>query len=128
MGNELSGELSLFIKQYITSLEQLEILLLLFKEPNRAWTIEQVFKVTQTNPDSVAKRLTGMVQSGFLVGEDAAASTFRFEPRTHEIRQHMSELQRAYAVSKYKIIEAIFSAPQSPAQQFADSFKIKREK
>ena len=105
MGNELSGELSLFIKQYITSLEQLEILLLLFREPGRVWTIEQVFKVTQTNLDSVAKRLNGLVQSGFLVAEGAAASVFRFDPATRELKQHVSELQQAYAVSKFKVID-----------------------
>src|SRR5215472_16187925 len=102
MGNELSGELSLFIKQYITSLEQLEILLLLFREPGRAWTIEQVFRVTQTNPDSVAKRLNGLAHSGFLVAEGAAAPAFRFQPATRELKQRVSELQQACALSKYK--------------------------
>ena len=128
MGNELSEELRVFIKQHITSLEELEILLLLHKEPNRSWTIEQVFKVTQSNLDSVAERLKNLAQFGLLAMEGTAPLIFRFKPGSPELEQRTSELQQAHALSKYKVIEAIFSAPQSQAQKFADSFKIKKEK
>jgi len=127
MGNELSNELSRFIKQYITSLEQLEILLLLYKQPDRSWTIEEVFKVIQTNLDSVAARLTGLVSSGLAVAETPDHPTFRFHPQTDEIAQRVAELQKAYSSSKYKIIETIFAPTRDQAQKFADSFKIRRK-
>ena len=115
-----------FIGQYITSLEELEILLLLRKEPNRSWTAEQVFKVTQTNVVSVADRLKNLASSGFLAAEDSFSAAFRFRPKTPELAERATELERAYTLSKYKVVEAIFSAPKGQAQHFADSFKFKR--
>lgn len=127
MENELSEGLRSFIKQYITSLEQLEILLLLCKEPERSWTVEQVFRITQSNLASVAERLKNLTSTGFLTREEKPSVTYRFQPGSPEIAGCITELQRAYATSKYKVVEAIFSAPLSPAQQFADSFKLKKK-
>jgi hypothetical protein len=127
MGNELSDELRDFIKQYVTSLERLEILLLLHKEANRAWSAEEVFKVTQTNLSSASERLKSLAVSGFLVAEGEGGSLFRFQPASMELAQRVSELRDAYAFSKYKVVEAIFSTPHGQAQKFADSFKLKRK-
>jgi hypothetical protein len=127
MGNELSNGLRDFIKQYITSLEQLEILLLLHQEATRSWSVEEVFKVTQTNLASVAERLKSLAASGFLIAEGNPGSVFRFHSASAELAQRVSELQNAYAFSKYKVVEVIFSAPHSQAQKFADSFKFKRK-
>lgn len=127
MENELSEEIRSFIKQYITSLEQLEILLLLSKEPERSWTVQQVFNITQSNLTSIAERLKNLALAGFLVMEDKSVAIFRFQPNSAEIAGHVAALQRAYAASKYKVVEAIFSAPQSQARQFADSFKIRKK-
>jgi predicted transcriptional regulator len=127
MGNELSDGLRDFIKQYITSLEKLEILLLLYQEANRSWSVEEVFKVTQTNLVSVADRLKSLAASGLLIAEGNTASVFRFQPMSAELAQRVSELQEAYAFSKYKVVEAIFSTPHGQAQKFADSFKLKRK-
>lgn len=127
MENELSEGLRSFIKQYITSLEQLEILLLLSKEPERSWTVEQVFKMTQSNLASVAERLKNFAASGFLTMEEKSCVTYRFQPVSTEIAQRVTELQRAHTTSKYKVVETIFSAPPSAAQRFADSFKFKKK-
>lgn len=127
MENELSEELRNFIKQYITSLEQLEILLLLSKESDRSWTIEQVFKVTQSNPGSVAERLRSLAFFGFLTAEDSAASTFRFKPTSPPLSERTTELEKAWKMSRQKVIDAIFSQPRGQAQMFADSFKLKKK-
>lgn len=127
MGNELSKELRQFIKEYITSLEQLEILLLLHNAADRSWTIEEVFKVVQTNPHSVAERLKSLAASGFVTAEGAENPAYRFHPGSAEIAERISELQKAYTLSKYKVVETIFSAPRDQAQKFADSFRLRRK-
>jgi hypothetical protein len=126
MGNELSEQMTGFIRQYFSSLEELEILLLLRKQPDRSWTAEQVFKVTQTNIVSVADRLKSLASAGFLSAEDSFGAAFRFRPKSPELAECAAELERAYAVSKYKVVEALFSLPKSQAEHFADSFKFKR--
>lgn len=117
----------LFIKRYITSLEQLEILLLLYNAPEKPWTIEQVFKIVQSNPNSVSERLQALVSVGFVIAEGPDNPVFRYHPASAELAQRVSELQKAYNLSKYKVIETIFSQPGDEAQKFADSFKLRRK-
>ncbi|HEV2455806.1 MAG TPA: hypothetical protein VGY98_16190 [Verrucomicrobiae bacterium] len=127
MGNELSEELRQFIKEHIKSLEQLEILLLLYNAPDRAWTIDDVFKGLQTNLHSVAERLKSLAAAGFVSIEGTGNPVYRFHPGSDVLKQRISELHKAYALSKYKVIEAIFSPPRDQAQKFADSFKLRRK-
>ena len=117
-----------FIRQYIASLEELEILLLLHQEPDRAWTAEQVFKITQSNIVSVAERLKELAAEGFLAAEEGFGGAFRFRPKSPELVERTEELERVYKLSKYKVVEAIFSTSKGQAQKFADSFKIKGDK
>ncbi|MGH8025079.1 MAG: hypothetical protein ACRED1_15930 [Limisphaerales bacterium] len=127
MDTVLSEELRLFIKENITSLEQLEILLLLYQTPDRSWTIEEVFKVIQTNVHSVGERLGGLVSRGFLSAEGTDRLLFRFQPKSPDLARKISDLRKAYSLAKYKVIETIFSKPSDEAQTFADSFKLKRK-
>jgi hypothetical protein len=100
---------------------------LLHKEAGRSWAVEEVYKAIQTNLDSVGQRLKSLVASGFLIAEGDAGSLFRFQPGSTESAKRISELQDAYAFSKYKVVEVIFSTPHGQAQKFADSFKLKRK-
>ena len=126
---ELSEPLRIFIREYVKSLEELEVLLVMSDEPDRSWTAEEIFKMTQSNIVSIRGRLKSLAASGFLVENQGSAPGFRFCPKTPEMAERTSELKRLYAVSKFKVIEAIFSAPpHGQAQSFADSFKLKQKK
>jgi hypothetical protein len=50
--NELSAEVRSFIHKHIDAAEQLEILMLLQREPNREWTPEDVSRAIYTVPAS----------------------------------------------------------------------------
>lgn len=125
--NPVSDRLRVFIKQYITSVEQLEILLLVGKNAERIWTSEQVFKMIQSNPESVTERLHGLAGAGFLKVENETRSEYRFHPKSEELAALVKELEKAYSVARTRIIEMIYSGRISQAQQFADSFKLKRK-
>jgi hypothetical protein len=127
MENELKEELKGFIRQYITSLEELEVLLIMFKEPERFWTAEEIFAITQSNVVSIGRRLKYLSESGFLKESDGPRPKYQFCPNSPELAQRIAELKDAYAISKYKIFDAIFSVPRGQAKLFADSFKLKRK-
>lgn len=127
MENELSEQLKLFIREYVRSLEELEVLLITSNEPDRLWTAEEVFKMTQSNITSVSGRLKSLADFGLLIENHASGRTYRYSPKSPELAQKTDELKRIYSQSKYKVIEAIFSMPRSQAQRFADSFKLKQK-
>lgn len=125
MAETLDHQLRRFISQHISSVEQLEILLLLAAEESKTWSVDEVFAVIQSNRQSIEARLKGMVETGFL--ELKEASRFRYKPTNEERAASVRALEIAYKQSRVKVIEAIFS-PIDPAKTFADSFRIKKEK
>jgi hypothetical protein len=127
VAQDLTEEVQRFIARYITSVEQLEVLLLLFSEPSRSWTPEAVYGQIQSHPGSVHQRLDDLVLSGFLIKEPAT-STYRYSPADGERAQAVPLLAKAYRERRVKVIELIFAKPIDQVKAFADAFKLRKDK
>jgi hypothetical protein len=115
-----------FLSKYIRSLEQLEVLLLLRNSPGRTWTSVEVYEVVRSSRSSVAERLENFVRLGFLVKEGGPPSTFRYAP-TDTLAAAADEIAGAYQRWRVRVIEAIFTPIEDPAQRFADAFKVRKD-
>jgi|SRR5688572_20738102 hypothetical protein len=115
-----------FLSKYIRSLEQLEVLLLLRKSPDRVWTSAEVYEVVRSSRSSVEERLESFVQLGFLAKENGPPFTFRYAP-TDSLAAAVDETAGAYQKWRVRVIEAIFTPVVDPAQRFADAFKVRTD-
>ena len=125
-GETLSTSVQRFLSQYIGSLEQLEVLLLLRNNPTRSWAPGEVYEVVRSSRASVEERLESFVQLGFLVKEDGPPPAFRYAPR-EELGAALDETASAYQMWRVRVIEAIFTPVVDPAQRFADAFKVRKD-
>lgn len=116
-----------FISKHVVSVEQLEILLLLSDSPDRFWSVEEVFKVIKSSPESVASRLRFMEHSKLLKLKEGSDAEYRFDPATIETADQVKAIKQEYKVRPVKVIEAIFAVPDQ-VRAFAEAFKFKREK
>jgi hypothetical protein len=116
-----------FISSYISSVEQLEVLLLLSDSPDRFWSTKDVFQAIQSNESSITERLHGLALNGFLELESAATRRYRFNPSSKELAQNVAELKQTYAVRRVKVIGAIFAKPPDRIRSFADAFKLRKD-
>jgi hypothetical protein len=124
---QFSEALRGFLCQYTDSVEQLEILLLVSQEPKHGWTVDGVYKVIQSSTESVAARMKSLTSFGFFAFDEKAGN-YHFRPQSTELAQQVEELRQVYAISRVRVIEAIFSGPGKQAQHFADSFKLRKDK
>ena len=125
-GETLPTSVQHFLSQYIRSLEQLEVLLLLRNSPHRSWAPAEVYEVVRSSRSSVDERLKIFVHLGFLATEDGPPATFRYAP-TDNLAAAMDETASAYQKWRVRVIEAIFTRAEDPAQRFADAFKVRKE-
>ena len=112
------------LAQHIQSLEQLEVLLLLRSQPQRAWTVAEVFEVVRSSPASIAARLQKFTAEAFLIEEKGA---FRYAPKDQNVAAAVEQTATCYQTSRVRVIEAIFAPPTDPVQSFADAFKLRKE-
>lgn len=114
------------IARHIHSVEQLEILLFLQKTPGKLLTKQEVFRAIQSSETSVASSLAYFSNEGFLIKE--SEGTYRFAPPSPELEQACALLATAYHERRVAVIEAIYSRPSDPVRNFADAFRLRKEK
>jgi hypothetical protein len=124
-GNELSAEVHRFITERIDSAEQLEILLLLHREPERQWSAQDVSKEVYTVPASATMRLESLVSGGLISSTGGADPHYRYSPATDTLRVQVDQLSTAYRADRVAVIKTIFARPPDPLQSFADAFRLR---
>jgi hypothetical protein len=121
----LTPEVRGFVGEHIDSAEQLEILLLLHRDPDRRWTAQEVSQAIYTVPASALMRLERLVAEGFATSSGEADPTYVYEPRSEEIRRQVAALSDAFRKDRVAVIKLIFSRPPDPLQSFADAFRLR---
>ena len=127
MESQIPESVARFIAQNIGSLEQLEILLLISSVPEQEWSIEAVYNIIRSSPQSVAERLEELRQRGLLSGSETKPVAYRFTPRPPEVAQVVEALAHEYKERRVKIVELIYSPRAEPLKTFADAFKFRKE-
>ena len=115
-----------FIARHVKSVEQLEILCLVSAQPTRRWLAAEVFRAIQSSEKSVSDSLQELHGKGLLTAEGEKA--YRFAPNSSELAQQITDLVAAYRGRRVAVIEAIYARPTDAIQNFADAFKLRKEK
>lgn len=119
----LSSELRAFLHEYIKSVEQAEILLLLFRTSPREWNAVRVSRELRIDAVSAARRLSDLQLSGLLSArseEDALHYWYEgaLDPLVRELAHEFAE--RPTAVGS-----AIYAPPTDDVRAFADAFRLR---
>ena len=121
----VSESLRNFLQQRLSSLEQIEIVLLLRSEPGRSWTAPDVAAQLGSAPEAAAMRLFLLASSGLIVFEPAGLPRYRYEAGDPAIDSFLEELAEAYENDR-AAVSAVISGPPDPVKSFADAFKLKK--
>lgn len=121
-----------FIDEYIVSVEQLEILLLLAKNPGNEYTVQTAYDVilsTKSSVESWLERFADLQLAERLPSEPKA---FRYNPGDQQRRATVADLEQAYKAMPVRVIEAIYKRPPAgqgadPAKGFADAFRLRKD-
>lgn len=126
--SELPREVQDLIAEHITSVEQLEILLLLREHAEQEWSASKVSEEIRTSERSAATRLADLRARGFLTSrEDAGVTVYRFDPLTVTQRRAVASLSQVYRERRYTVIDLIFSKPIDRLRVYADAFRLRKD-
>jgi hypothetical protein len=132
LSSELRPDVQQLIDEHISSLEQLEILLLLqrnkgrdWSAEERDWSAEEIARELRITSASTARRLLDLERRGFLKGE---AGRYQYQPDGLDRDGALEELSRLYPEWRVRIIGRIFSKPMDNIRTFADAFRLRKDK
>jgi hypothetical protein len=124
--NSISPELRKFIAEHIPSVEYLEVLCLLQEDTVKSWSVGEVLHRVQSSEKSVAQCLEQFQAAGLVTAE--AGGRHRFSPSGKELAETAAALVKTYRERRVRVIESIYAKPSDPIQDFADAFRLRKEK
>jgi hypothetical protein len=126
MERDISEAVKVFILNCIASVEQLEVLLLLKRDPARKWSAKEVADEIRTSYSSAERRLKSLHEIKLLTFF-AENQLYSYHPLSAETAALVDDLAQNYRTRPYRVIDLIFSKPVSRYQNLADAFKIKKD-
>lgn len=117
-----------FIREHISSVEQLEILLHLFRISPRMEPSEAVAQTLYLSPESTERQLQRFSEKGLIAMQRGTPTTFGIADRFTSLGVQIEGLSKCYRERRVSVINEIFSNPISTLQSFADAFIISKKK
>ena len=112
-----------FISRHIQSVEQLEVLVLLHRDPEMCWSAKRVYDVLLSTLQSVQRWLDDLTRRGLIQKCPDEVDGYQASP-DETIRSEVAQLAEWYRNTPVRVIEAIYRRESSAAQSFADAFKL----
>lgn len=124
MNQHISPAVRDFINLHIESFDSLEVLLLLFDQRDKEWTLAAVSKALALNEPAVESRLVdlktaGTVQLRLVDGQ----KLYRFFPASADTARVVEDLARSYTTYPVRIVNLIFTRPISKVRTFPEALK-----
>ncbi|PKL77149.1 MAG: hypothetical protein CVV27_06660 [Candidatus Melainabacteria bacterium HGW-Melainabacteria-1] len=119
-----------FIHGHIDSVAKLEALLLLRNQPEQAWDPERLARRLYVSASETGQILNDLAASALCVPVAAQSRQYHYQPTTAELRNLVERLADLYSRRLIPVTNLIHqrASGKSSAQQFADAFKLRKEK
>jgi hypothetical protein len=116
-----------FVADHIHSVTQLELLLLLHRDPRVEWTAARAAAEMRFPPAWARDQLERFAQSGLVAARDEDEPSFRYRPGgDHAVV--VDELAELYSRRRTSLTTLIFSPARDEVQLLSDAFRIRRRK
>ena len=120
-----------FLREHIRSFEQLEVLLLLYRQRERTWTVEDAAVALRVHDIATQEAFGQLAGSGLLSAEATLADHFRYHPQTPELGMAVDRLVRACDERRIEIMkimsaQSIERVRTNVMKVFADAFLLGR--
>lgn len=117
-----------FIRGRINSVTQLEILLLLYSDPQKEWTALAVSSRLSNTESSVKIHLARLASSSLITIRKMSDTLF-YRSRTDDsaLSASVKQLADAYAKWRFRVIDAIFAEQNENLRNFSESFRLRKE-
>jgi len=124
LGRELSNDVKEFIAEHVHSVLQLEVLLLVSQNKDKAWTPAAVGRELHLSAESAKVQLDSLSRSLLTVLEGAGEDLYCYNPSSDELNQTLSQLATAYATQRVAVLTLIFAKPLDKVRLFKETFRM----
>ena len=122
MTARLPQEVRSLVGRHLHSVGELDLLMLLHSDPERAWSPEEVCETLQCPASWASLQLEALRAAG-LAAE--SGGRWRWAAATPELERAADALAEAYRTRKADVVRLVFSQPSRDLQAFSDAFRLR---
>jgi hypothetical protein len=116
-------EVLAFVGASIASVWELELLLLLHREPERLWNPGEIDRQLRASETIVSLTLRRLVAAQMVA--EPGRGLFQYGPANPRLREIVAALDNAYRTNPVSVVKAILGAPDTKLKIFSDAFRFK---
>ncbi|HVM19297.1 MAG TPA: MarR family winged helix-turn-helix transcriptional regulator [Egibacteraceae bacterium] len=121
-------EVETFIKDHLSSVAQLEILLLIHAQQEAFHSPEEVAEQLRIEPGWAAAEMERLCGHGLCEVQRDNGDRYRFSPDDPRHATVVDDLATAFSTHRVSVITLIFSTPSDSIGSFADAFKLRGDR
>lgn len=114
-----------FILKHLHSVEQLEVLLLLYRNSEKEWNADSVNAALKTNAASAEARLNDLYQRKLLSRRVDSRQFYYRCGDDPNARAVINQLGQFYKTHSVRIIELMYTRPGETILSFSNSFRLR---
>jgi hypothetical protein len=122
----IPDEVLKFISSQIDSVPQLEILLLMWREPTRTWTIHDIASCIYVTGDVAARIVQPLAQRRLIRHPDGDTTHYQFDSEWDREHQLMQRVAQTYQRHLIQVATFIHCRASSSVREFARAFDFKK--
>ena len=109
----------------LRSLWAIELLLLLFRSPDRTWSSGDLVRELRSSAPLVDEVLALLVETGIVHRDDAGF--YRYGATTTKLEEMVTALDRLHSERPLSLAREIHSMPNQKLRAFSDAFRLKKD-
>jgi hypothetical protein len=109
----------------LRSLWAIELLLLLYRAPDRAWRSADLVRELRSSAPLVEEVLALLVEAGIVRRDDAGS--YRYGATTTKLDEMVTALDRLHSERPLSLAREIHSMPNQKLRAFSDAFRLKKD-
>lgn len=112
-----------FAASVFKSVWALELLLVMKRDPERAWKPPDLIRELRSSQVVVIEAIANLASAGLIIRQDDGS--YRYHPLSTEVDGFVADLQRIYAEKPAAVMREIVTNSNRKLQQLSDAFKFK---
>lgn len=125
--SDIPADVRLLIGRHIDSIVQLDLLLLVYRDPGVSWTAEEAARELRIEAAWTAAQLDQLATRGLFQRGEGPAATYRCaSDAAPGVAETVARLAQAYADRRVSIIALIYAKPSDSLRTFADAFRFRK--
>jgi hypothetical protein len=114
-----------FVRSSIRSAWALELLLLLQRNSDQKWTIDELVRELRGSVQLVKENLATLTSADLIARTETDG--YSYQPRSAEAADRVAALVELYAQKPVTVLRTIFTSPDDKIRSFSDAFIFRKK-